>query len=73
MLAEDRVAVSWRRSSYSGTNDDNNCCEVALFSGGVRVRDSKRPGGDMLHFTPGVWRSAKALFLHLGGAGRSHE
>lgn len=40
----------WRKSSYS--NYTNECVEVA---DGVRVRDSKDPGGLVLAFTPAQW------------------
>ncbi|MFD5752565.1 DUF397 domain-containing protein [Streptomyces sp. NPDC127033] len=33
--------VQWRRSSYSG--GDNNCVELAVFGGRVAIRDSKCP------------------------------
>jgi hypothetical protein len=34
---------NWRRSSYSGEGDGNNCVEVATRANDVAVRDSKAP------------------------------
>ncbi|RBQ14419.1 hypothetical protein DP939_40650 [Spongiactinospora rosea] len=42
----------WVKSSYSG---GGNCVEVSVASGAVGVRDSKRPGGGELRFTPAEW------------------
>ncbi|MFF5984642.1 DUF397 domain-containing protein [Streptomyces olindensis] len=58
-LAEDRGAVSWRSSSYS-TNNDQQCCEIAMVTGEIRVRDSKCPNRAVLTFTPDAWRTAMA-------------
>ncbi|MFJ7905202.1 DUF397 domain-containing protein [Streptomyces sp. NPDC096198] len=41
----------WYKSSYSD-QAGGNCLEVAETSNAVRVRDSKRPGGSVLTFTP---------------------
>ncbi|ROP32709.1 uncharacterized protein DUF397 [Couchioplanes caeruleus] len=41
----------WRRS---GTSEEA-AVEVALLEGGVAVRDSRRPDGDVLFFTPAEW------------------
>ncbi|MFC7894900.1 DUF397 domain-containing protein [Streptomyces sp. NPDC057381] len=57
-MAEDQGAVVWRKSSYSGADTDNNCCEVAAFPDGIRIRDSKSPDTSVLSFTPGVWTAA---------------
>ncbi|MER6175560.1 DUF397 domain-containing protein [Streptosporangium sp. NPDC001681] len=47
--------LKWRKSTLSGTNNDN-CVEVAnLPSGGRAVRDSKDPNGPMLSFTFDEW------------------
>jgi hypothetical protein len=34
---------SWRKSSYSGPGDGNECVEIATRSDRVAVRDSKAP------------------------------
>ncbi|MEV4748280.1 DUF397 domain-containing protein [Streptosporangium sp. NPDC049248] len=47
----------WRKSSLSGTNNDD-CVEVANLPGGGRaVRDSKNPNGPMLNCTFNEWRA----------------
>ncbi|MEV0443005.1 DUF397 domain-containing protein [Streptomyces spectabilis] len=64
-MAEDRGAVSWRRSSYSGKDNDPNCCEVAVCAGAVLVRDSMRTDDPVLTFTRNAWLLALALFSDL--------
>lgn len=66
-MAEDRGAASWRKSSYSGTKEDEQCCEVAMLSCEIRVRDSKCPSGTVLTFTPDAWRVALTLFSAWSG------
>ncbi len=44
----------WRKSSYSN-GDGGNCVEVAQPGAGLRVRDSKRARGPVVHFGPGAW------------------
>jgi hypothetical protein len=70
-LADDRSAVSWRASSYSG-GSEGNCCEVAILRGEIRVRDSKQPDAAVVSFTPSAWRSALALFAAQSGTVQSH-
>jgi hypothetical protein len=48
------TGVSWRKSSYSGSND-GNCVEVGGTGRAVAVRDSKTPGGPVLAFAPQAW------------------
>ncbi|MET8248304.1 DUF397 domain-containing protein [Streptomyces sp. NPDC005202] len=45
---------AWRKSSYSG-NEDSYCVEVADFSDGIGVRDSKDPDGPVLLFGMSDW------------------
>jgi Domain of unknown function (DUF397) len=47
--------AGWRKSSYSG--GDNNCVEVAATSATVSVRDTKRPRGEVLRFSPPAWQA----------------
>ncbi len=46
---------AWRKSSYSGATEDDNCVEVALI-GAALVRDSKNPEGAVLTFAPDAWK-----------------
>ncbi|MGW4639244.1 DUF397 domain-containing protein [Sphaerisporangium sp. NPDC004334] len=52
----DQGTHTWRKSSYSGTDD--NCVEVAhLPQGDQVIRDSKNPTGPVLRFTASEWRA----------------
>ena len=42
--------IGWRKSSYSG--GDNDCVEIATTGANVAVRDSKNPCGGALSFSP---------------------
>ena len=53
------TAIWWRKSSYSG--GDNNCVEVGAVAAGtadagIAVRDSKNPRGGALRVSAGAWR-----------------
>ncbi|WP_214409698.1 DUF397 domain-containing protein [Sphaerisporangium fuscum] len=57
MEAPDLTMATWKKSSRSGENG-GNCVEVATnLPGLVAVRDSKNPGGPVVVFSPGEWRS----------------
>ncbi|EHN79132.1 DUF397 domain-containing protein [Streptomyces coelicoflavus] len=43
---------NWRKSSYSGGGDGNNCVEIATRAHAVAVRDSKTPARATLTFPP---------------------
>lgn len=48
--------LAWRKSRFSGASD--NCVEVATTQdGGRAVRNSKRPDGPVVLFTPDEWRA----------------
>jgi hypothetical protein len=57
----DLTGARWRTSTYSGGN--NECVQVAPnLPHLVPVRDSKRPAGPALAFSPDAWR---AFLTHL--------
>jgi hypothetical protein len=41
---------TWRKSSYSGGNDGNNCVEIAPRPTHIAIRDSKDPALGTLTF-----------------------
>jgi hypothetical protein len=51
-------AVTWRKSSYSGSNG-GQCVEVAAL-GRVLVRDTEDRAGVVLEFGPAAWREFAA-------------
>lgn len=46
--------VTWRKSSYSGTNG-GGCVEVALSADRALVRDTKNRDGGTLEMSPHEW------------------
>ena len=44
------IAYDWRKSSYSGGGEGNDCVEVALDHPHTAVRDSKTPTRAVLTF-----------------------
>jgi hypothetical protein len=48
------MAVQWRKSSYTGGANDNQCVELGRLAPGIGigVRDSKNPHGRHLTLTP---------------------
>jgi hypothetical protein len=56
-LPDVSALTTWRKSSYSGS-ENGNCVEVADgFPGAVPVRDSKNPQGPALAFPAEGWSS----------------
>ncbi|MGW3120309.1 DUF397 domain-containing protein [Streptomyces sp. NPDC001107] len=46
---------NWRKSSYSGSGDGNNCVEIANFHTRVAIRDSKALARGTLSFPVGTF------------------
>ncbi|MFJ3303526.1 DUF397 domain-containing protein [Streptomyces sp. NPDC086549] len=46
---------NWRKSSYSGEGDGNNCVEIANSPTHVAVRDTKAPARATLTFPTGAF------------------
>jgi hypothetical protein len=63
---EGNSALSWHKSSYSGSSG-GQCIEVAT-SGHVLVRDSKNSYGGRLTFSAQAWREFAARIKN-GNAG----
>lgn len=42
------MTIDWRKSSYSGSSNDEMCVELGELTGGVGIRDSKDPDGGRL-------------------------
>ena len=45
------MIVQWRKSSYTGGVNDNQCVELGRLTSGIGVRDSKNPDGGHLTLT----------------------
>ena len=48
---------NWRKSSYSGGGDGNNCVEIAARPTHISIRDSKDPSAGTLTFPPEAFNS----------------
>jgi hypothetical protein len=59
---------TWRKSSYSGPGDGNECVEIANSPTHIAIRDSKAPSGATLTFPAGAF---SAFVEALKGEGRS--
>jgi hypothetical protein len=63
------ASLTWQKSSFSGSGEENACVELATSSAGIHLRESDDPG-ELLTTTPGplgaFLRAAKAgEFDHL--------
>ncbi|MEW1660837.1 DUF397 domain-containing protein [Streptomyces sp. NPDC093707] len=54
IVSNSSTLTGWCKSSYSG-GDQGECLEVARGHATVPVRDSKRPTGPALTFSPVSW------------------
>ncbi|MFI6467601.1 DUF397 domain-containing protein [Streptomyces sp. NPDC050528] len=53
--AGDASELHWFKSSFSDTNDPNDCVEVATAPGIIHVRDSKNAQGPRFAVTATTW------------------
>ncbi|WP_084219384.1 DUF397 domain-containing protein [Spirillospora albida] len=62
--------IDWRKSSYTGSGNDDICVEVADLGGCIGFRDSKDPDGPRLGFSSrefgGLLRRIRRGELNLG-------
>ncbi|MFE9745200.1 DUF397 domain-containing protein [Saccharothrix saharensis] len=56
MSTVDQSGLVWRKSSYSGGGNNDNCVEVAFAGPVAGVRDSKKPDAGVLAFPASAWR-----------------
>ncbi|MBW8797327.1 MAG: DUF397 domain-containing protein [Streptomyces sp.] len=61
---------NWRKSSYSGEGDGNNCVEIATTPTHTAVRDSKAPTRATLTFPAGAFAAFVAEIKYAGSPGR---
>ncbi|WP_084628596.1 DUF397 domain-containing protein [Amycolatopsis nigrescens] len=54
-MSKDRTETNWRKSSYSGTQE--NCVEVAFAGRHVLLRDSKNPAAGHLAVSAGAFHA----------------
>ena len=47
----------WRKSGFSGGDENVDCVEIAVSANDAAVRDSKNASGGMLGFPSGAWDS----------------
>lgn len=59
---------NWRKSSYSGPDDGNECVEIATSTTRVAVRDSKAPAYGTLSLPIGVFAAFVDGVKRAGGA-----
>ncbi|MFE1834366.1 DUF397 domain-containing protein [Streptomyces sviceus] len=56
---------NWRKSSYSGGGDGNNCVEIATHPTHIAIRDSKAPARALLMLPTGAFSSfIEAVKIH---------
>jgi hypothetical protein len=54
-IVPDLTHAVWHSSTESATAGSDSAVEVAMLEDGVALRDSRRPDGDVLFFTPAEW------------------
>ncbi|MFC9975062.1 DUF397 domain-containing protein [Spirillospora sp. NPDC127200] len=56
-MRQSSVMTTWRKSSYSSSDQHGGCVEAAPGTGHVLVRDSKDPGGPRLRLSRTAWNA----------------
>jgi Domain of unknown function (DUF397) len=51
--------MRWRKSSFSGGDDHENCVEVALVESATALRDSKNATGPVLVVPASAWNALR--------------
>jgi hypothetical protein len=64
MADYDEPVLTWRKSARSNSG---GCLEIAVARGIVLLRDSKRPDGFILSFTPHAWVALVAEVRRIAG------
>jgi len=64
--------AQWKKSSFSGGGEGNDCVEIAKLHTRVAIRDSKVPAKGMLFFPAGTFTAFISSFK-AGTAGRDIE
>jgi hypothetical protein len=59
--------VLWRKSSYSGGGEGNDCLEIAELNPRIAVRDSKDPSRGALSFPAPVFAAFVGALKERGG------
>ncbi|MBZ6173496.1 DUF397 domain-containing protein [Streptomyces olivaceus] len=57
---------NWRKSSYSGPDDGNECVEIANVPTHIAVRDSKAPAHGTLTFRTEVFEAFVGAIKRVG-------
>lgn len=60
--------MNWRKSSYSGGANNDDCVEVAFTSATIATRDSKAPAAGALEVPPAAWSAFLAAVTPAGPA-----
>ena len=58
------MTINWRKSSYSGSSNDEMCVEVGELANSVAIRDSKDPDGGHLMMSGDQFRRLLQQIKH---------
>ncbi|MFB9690350.1 DUF397 domain-containing protein [Amycolatopsis plumensis] len=60
--------MNWRKSSYSGGANNDDCVEVAFTGTAIAARDSKAPAAGALEVPPAAWSAFLSAVTPAGPA-----